>query len=87
MSKSNLRREYEARMGVVEGYLRLFNSKGQAVYCEEPGGHWSRYEYNETDKQHYYENSSGVIRDNRLPKAKIFTDENGTQYKLVELVG
>ena len=105
MSKSNLRREYEARMGVVEGHLRLFNSKGQAVYCEEPSGHWSKYEYNEAGKDVYYENatgcwsrywyqdgkevyyesSSGVIRDNRPPKAKLVTDENGTQYKLVEI--
>ena len=109
MSKSNLRREYEARMGVVEGHLRLFNAQGQEVYREESGGFgfwilhkyndegkqvyyensrggWAKYKYNDEGRKVYYENSQGTVTDNRLKEVKLVTDENGTQYKLVEVL-
>lgn len=102
MNKSKLRKEYEARMGIVEGSLRLFNSEGKRVYfenarywvkfeyneagiresSEDSTGFWSKYKYNEAGKQVYYENSNGTVRDDRPPKAKIFTDEKGTKYKV-----
>ena len=107
MNKSNLRKEYEARMGVVEGSLCLYNERGEGVYYEYANGDWSmseynervwtgayyeyangswsRYEYNKAGKEVYYESSSGIIRDNRPPKAKTFKEENGIQYKLVEI--
>ena len=34
MSKSKLRKEYEARFGVVDGMLRLYNAKGDEIYKE-----------------------------------------------------
>jgi hypothetical protein len=86
MSKSNLRREYEARMGTVGGTLELFNAAGERVYYENFTGYWSRREYNEAGYEVYYEGSSGIIRDNRPPKAKIVTDQDGKQYELVEVL-
>ena len=106
MSKSNLRREYEARMGTVDGNLHLFNEAGTVVYREEPEGFWilhkfndegkvvyyenslgswAKYEHNDEGKQVYYENAHGTVTDNRPSKLKILTDENGTQYQLVEI--
>jgi len=34
MSKSNLRKEYEARFGVVKGGFSLYNAKGNEIYYE-----------------------------------------------------
>ena len=124
MNKSKLRKEYEARMGTVDGTLRLFNTEGNEVYCEESGGfwilrkfngagklvyyenslgswakyefndegklvyfehstgYWQKCEYNDEGKEVYYEDSDGTVRDNRPNKARIFTDENGTKYKV-----
>ena len=87
MNKSQLRKEYEARMGVVEGDLQLFDAVGERVYYENFTGYWARREYNEAGKEVYFESSSGGLRDNRPPKAKIVTDQDGKQYELVELVG
>ena len=106
MSKSRLRQEYEARMGIVEGSLQLFNAEGKlvylelstgfwvkteynaagpVVYSENSEGLWSKYEYDEEGTQGYREHSNGTIIDDRPPKAKIFTDEKGTKYKVVEV--
>ena len=108
MNKSQLRKEYEARMGVVEGSLQLFNAEGKlvylelstgfwvkteysaagpVVYSENSQGLWSKYEYDEGGTQVYREHSNGTIIDNRPNKAKIFTDEKGTKYKVVEVSG
>ena len=92
MNKSNLRKEYEARMGVVEGTFRLYNAAGQEIYyecdyeCAE--GYWAKRKYNEAGKQVSFENSAGLSyrsKYNRPSKAKTFTEENGTQYQLVEI--
>ena len=84
MSKSKLRKEYEARMGVVEGTFRLYNAAGQVIYyecdyaCAE--GYWAKREYNEAGKQVSFENSAGLSyrsKYNRPSKLKILTDVNG----------
>ena len=59
MNKSKLRKEYEARMGVVEGSLALYNERGEVVYYENANGYWARSKYNEAGKQVYYQNSKG----------------------------
>ena len=59
MSKSKLRKEYEARMGTVDGNLQLFNEAGTVVYREEPEGFWILHKFNDEGKVGYYENSLG----------------------------
>jgi hypothetical protein len=59
MSKSNLRKEYEARMGVVEGSLQLFNAEGKLVYLELSTGFWVKTEYSAAGPVVYSENSAG----------------------------
>lgn len=104
---TNLRTEYEARMGKVDGTLELYNAAGKQVYYENSKGYWARREYNEADqevyvqtctgywekheyneagKEVYFESSFGNVRDNRPNKARIFTDEDGTKYKVVEVL-
>ena len=87
MSSSKLRQEYEARMGIVWGNFELFNAQGQEVYHEHHSGCWLKREYYEEGQEVYCENSNGTVRDNRPNKAKIFTDEKGTKYKVVEVLG
>ena len=64
---------------------REYNEADQEVYVQTCTGYWHKCEYNDEGKQFYFENSLGTVRDNRPPKAKIFTDEKGTKYKVVEV--
>ena len=70
------------------GYWAKFeyNEAGMQVYCETSTGYWEKYEYNEAGKEVYFETFFGDVRDNRPNKAKIFTDEKGTKYKVVEVL-
>ena len=38
MIKSKLRTEYEARFGVVDGMLKLYDAKGNEIYRETSNG-------------------------------------------------
>ena len=59
MSKTKPRKEYEARFGVVDGILRLYNAKGNEIYYENSHGYWYKYEYDDKGNEIYYEVSSG----------------------------
>ena len=62
-----------------------YNGAGKVVYVGNSKGLWSKCEYNEEGEEVYYEHSNGTVRDNRPKRPKIFTDENGVQYKLTEV--
>ena len=63
MSKSKLRKEYEALFGVVDGELRLYDAKGKSIYYEDSDDYcdywWLKREYDAEGNQIYYENSRG----------------------------
>ena len=60
MSKSKLRKEYEARFGVVAGYLRLYDAKGNEIYTETSDDLWWKREFDAEGIQIYHENSQGL---------------------------
>ena len=57
MSKSQLRKEYEARFGVQKGWLRLYDAKGNEIYYENSDGWWEKSEYDAQGNVIYCENS------------------------------
>ena len=60
MSKSALRKEYEAVFGVVEGALRLYDAKGWVVnetYWENGNGYWRKYQYDASGNVIYSEDA------------------------------
>jgi len=59
-----------------------YNDAGNPVYHEDSYGCWFKREYNDAGKQVYFEDFLGTVRDDRPNKAKIFTDEDGTKYKV-----
>jgi YD repeat-containing protein len=59
MSKSKLRKEYEAVFGVVDGTLRLYDAEGNNTYCEDSKGWWEKGQYDAEGNQIYIENSNG----------------------------
>ena len=59
MSKSKLREEYEARFGVVEGSLRLYDDKGNKIYWEDSDSLWWKSEFDADNNVIYYEASDG----------------------------
>ena len=60
MSKSELRKSYEARFGAVVGVLRLYDDKGNRIYCEYSKGLWTKYEYDDNNNVVYAESSYGL---------------------------
>ena len=87
MSKSKLRKEYEARFGVVDGILRLYNANGSEIYYEDSSGYWMKHESDARGNKLYYEDSIfGVTLDNRPCSDKVFIDEQtGKKYKMTEI--
>ena len=59
MNKSNLRKEYEAVFGVVDGTLKLYDTTGNEIYCETSKGWWSKGQYDADGNQIYCEYSVG----------------------------
>ena len=86
MSKSELRKAYEAVFGVVDGVLKLYDDKGNVTYYEASDGSWVKYEYDVDGNKIYYESSNGVIYDKRPCADKVFIDEqSGKKFKLTEV--
>ena len=59
MSKSKLRKEYEAMFGVVEGSLRLYDDKGNKIYYEDSESWWIKRDYDDKGNLIYCECSDG----------------------------
>ena len=74
---------YESTIGWWARYE--YDAKGNLVHQNTSEWYWGHYEYDEDDQQIYYVDSDGVEIDNRPKRPKIFTDENGVQYKLTEV--
>jgi hypothetical protein len=88
MSKSKLRKEYEARFGVVVGYFRLYDRKGNTIYCERSSyDYWEKLEFDSEGHMIYYEDSKcGVTLDNRPCSGRVFIDEQtGKKFKMTEV--
>lgn len=86
MNKSKLRKEYEARMGVVEDTLQLFDADGNNLYEENSLG-WSHMKYNAEGEYVYYKNSLGDVIDHRpIYIATIVADQDGKHYELLEVI-
>jgi hypothetical protein len=89
MSKSKLRKEYEARLGDADGELRLYDAKGNKIYTETSASYWVKREYDAKGNQIYFETSmDGVALDKRACSDKVFIDEQtGKKFKMVEVSG
>ena len=74
---------YESTIGWWARYE--YDAKGNLVHQNTSEWYWGHYEYDEDDQQIYYVDSDGVEIDKRPKRPKIFTDENGVQYKLTEV--
>tara|TARA_R110000744_G_scaffold120249_1_gene224085 strand:- start:223 stop:552 length:330 start_codon:yes stop_codon:yes gene_type:complete len=59
MSKSKLRKEYEARFGVVDVHFMLYDAKGAPIYLEDSNGYWIRREYGAKGNEIRFESFKG----------------------------
>jgi len=59
MSKSKLRKAYEARLGDADGELRLYDAKGNEIYTETSDSYWVKREYDAKGNEIYWETSDG----------------------------
>ena len=86
MSKSKLRKEYEAVFGVVKDSLRLYEAKGNEIYWETLGGYWVAKEYDAEGNTIYREDVDGVLFDERACSDKVFIEEQtGKKFKMMEI--
>lgn len=65
-----------------DGSLQIRDGKENLIYYEQACGYWSKREYNENGNEIYYEDSKGVIDDNRPTNV---VEIEGVKYKLVKL--
>ena len=61
---------------VVEGSLRLYDTKGNRIYCEDSEGYWWKCEYDDDNNKTYYEHSEGHWR-----KGEFDTNNNEIYYE------
>jgi GTPase SAR1 family protein len=64
----------------VNGNLIIKDKNGNLIYQESLRGFWTKREFDSQGSIIYYENSSGVIIDNRTPK---IIEHNGRKYQLI----
>jgi hypothetical protein len=64
----------------ANGNLYIRDKNGNLIYQECPSGFWDRCERNSNSDIIYYENSNGVITDNRTPE---IIEHNGRKYQLI----
>ena len=64
----------------TNGNLIIRDEKNNLIYQESPIGFWDRREFDSQGSIIYYENSNGVIIDNRIPE---IIEHNGRKYQLI----
>ena len=64
----------------VNGLLEVYDKNGFMIYLEHSDGYWTKREFDLQGKVIYFENSNGVIRDNRTPEV---IEHNGRKYQLI----
>jgi len=65
----------------VNGNLEIRNKDWQLIYLELSNAFWAKWEYNSRGNQAYYQDSKGVIIDNRIPE---IIEQNGHKYQLIK---
>jgi hypothetical protein len=66
----------------TNGVLEIKDKNGNDIYHEISDGRWRKYEYDSQGNQIYYEDSCGIIKDNRTPEIKVIK-YNGRKYQLI----
>ena len=67
----------------VDGTLCIQNKNGKQIYWETSSGSrgfWTKREYDSGGNEIYFEDSDGVIIDNRTPE---IIEHNGRKYQLI----
>ena len=74
---------YESTSGWWARYE--YDAEDNMVHQNTSEWFWSHSEYDDDGQQIYYVDSEGVEKDNRPKRPRLWTDENGVQYKLTEV--
>jgi len=64
----------------VNGDLKIKDKNGKPIYFEASNKFAARWEYDSQGNQIYFEDSNGVIEDNRIPEV---IEHNGRKYQLI----
>jgi hypothetical protein len=64
----------------ANGDLKINNKTGKTIYWEDFSGWWGRWQYDSKGELIYFEDSKGVIIDNRTPEV---IEHNGRKYQLI----
>ena len=64
----------------ANGNLNVKDKNGKDIYYETSGGFWCKREHDSQGNQIYFENSTGLIEDNRTPQ---IIEHNGRKYQLI----
>jgi hypothetical protein len=66
----------------TNGSLKIVNKNGALLYYECSDGYWDKREYDLEGRRIYYEDSKGLIMDNRTSEVEVI-ELNGRKYQLI----
>ena len=70
----------------TNGNLEIYDKNGKLIYFEFSNGHWGKWEYNSQGNRIYFENSDGIIKDNRPKSCEgDIVEFGGEKFKLVKV--
>ena len=70
----------------TNGDLQIRDKNGNGIYVEYSSGYWAKREYDSKGNEIYWENSDGIIEDNRpKPCEGKIVEIGGVKYKLVKV--
>ena len=72
------------QLNIKDFPFEIKDKNGNEIYREDSNGHWHKREYDDKSNKIYFENSDGLIIDNR-PKQDKVVEIEGIKYKLVKL--
>jgi hypothetical protein len=83
---TDFRKAYEQRFGVQKGWLKLYDAKGNLIYCEDSSDWWMKCEYDDKGNVIYRESSNGGITlDNRNNLEGKIATIDGKEYQLTRI--
>jgi hypothetical protein len=64
----------------ANGSVKINDKNDYCIYGEDSNGYWCKREHDSQGNQIYFEDSKGLIEDNRTPK---IIEHNGRKYQLI----
>ena len=70
------------QLNIKDFPFEIKDDNGKLIYIEDSNGNWVKSEYDSNSNEVYYENSYGIIIDNRPKTVELTLDEIADKFKI-----